>query len=200
MRSCLSSCVPLAGSAATGAEVYAGGFGDGLDVGFGAGRRRGSRPGISEPEAVSTRLTLMPLACRSLTARKDASSLARERVAGLARGYFAWRAAGASVISFGLDVERPGDVVDADAHELGDGVGREIVGADGVAVLVARPVVIGEEVAIEQVADEAHLGLRERDDVRAGVVGVAVGGDEGLLRLLDVDALHQQLLDRGSWR
>ena len=85
-------------------------------------------------------------------------------------------------------------MIDADAHELGYVVGREVVGADGIAVLVAGPVVVGEEVSVEEIADEAHLGLGERDDVGAGVIGLSVGRGEGLGGLLDVDALDEEFL------
>jgi hypothetical protein len=85
-----------------------------------------------------------------------------------------------------LGPDRGGDGIHPHTHVLGHGVGRGVIGAERGTVTAPGPLVVGIERAAEQISDEAHLRLGQRDHIRVGTVR-RIAHHEGILGLEDLD-------------
>ena len=174
-------------------EVHAGGGGDPLQRRHGRRRRTTKSPGRKPGDASSTRWTAMPSARSRLTALKLSLSLPSRRWPDSLgstvplRGTWAVSSTSSASIAASIGIH-------PDAHELGHGVGRGVIGPERSAVAAPGPLVVGVERAAEQVSDEAHLGLGQRNHVGTCTVR-HVAHREGLARLEDLDVGQQERVD-----
>ena len=79
------------------------------------------------------------------------------------------------------------DRFNADAHELVHGMGRQVVRSERGTVIVPGPLVVRVESPAEQIPDQAHLGLCQRDDKGSFRIGY-ISDSECFPGLFDLDA------------